>query len=505
MVGAGVALASVIAYWVLTSSQATGAESEEGERSLLVLQHCSQACADAFTCSDGTWTDPDTCFEDCKKSGLDNRVVSPTKCKWDCTLTGIEDADAIACPPANQGVGLGNPSSFEGMSGGWVSRTCGNGFCNELEGENCITCPGDCQCVVCGDGSCHSTEICSCFQDCGSCGDTVCQANAEDCTSCPSDCGACANCGNGVQEGTLGEDCFNCPEDFGACQCGDGACTEEAGEDCSTCSQDCGSCCGNRKCEPSRGEDCSTCSQDCGSCCGNRACEPSRGEDCSSCSTDCGSCCGNSLCEDAKNESCTTCPGDCGSCASCGDGSCIESEVCNCTDDCHGPCENGVCEPGEADVPYDDFEYGANDCYSTDKLGNSLDFSNATQVWMKTGGDDFWLMTEFKVLKNSAVIVNKAYSPYVCLSTYGPECTPPSPQSPGSNSSDYYIQYTDAKKETPSSTGSGAYEVCLKTYADTSVHSKTDSPIYVCKNTATSTTCYELDKRIEGTCPGDCP
>ncbi|MFH0755501.1 MAG: DUF333 domain-containing protein [bacterium] len=72
---------------------------------------------------------------------------------------------------------------------------CGNGTCQKDEGENIFSCNKDCM-PVCGDNKCFETETCSsCSQDCGecpkmlNCGDGICQQNeGENIFSCNKDC-----------------------------------------------------------------------------------------------------------------------------------------------------------------------------------------------------------------------------------------------------------------------------------------------------------------------------
>jgi hypothetical protein len=55
---------------------------------------------------------------------------------------------------------------------------CGDGICNSLIGENCVSCPLDCiesSCNVCGDSACNPRKDCYlCFEDCGPCNTLVC-------------------------------------------------------------------------------------------------------------------------------------------------------------------------------------------------------------------------------------------------------------------------------------------------------------------------------------------
>ena len=115
---------------------------------------------------------------------------------------------------------------------------CGNGVCEA--GEDCVSCPADCEIVtsgaVCGNGTCEA-------------------GNGEDCLSCPADCngrqgGKPANrfcCGDGDGQNpvgcndprcTDGFDCTDVPVGPGTFCCGDGTC-DPVGENCSNCALDC--------------------------------------------------------------------------------------------------------------------------------------------------------------------------------------------------------------------------------------------------------------------------
>merc|ERR1711862_381973 len=69
---------------------------------------------------------------------------------------------------------------------------CGNGVCDESEGENSDTCPKDCNCNL--DGICDSWEtIKSCSLDC-TCGNRQCDYDlGESVANCMSDCACNAN------------------------------------------------------------------------------------------------------------------------------------------------------------------------------------------------------------------------------------------------------------------------------------------------------------------------
>ncbi len=100
---------------------------------------------------------------------------------------------------------------------------CGDGFCREADGEDCLVCAADCDaCPSCGDGQCdEGLESCfNCPDDCGECegcGNGRCEG-VEDCASCQRDCGVCSVCGNGVCEDDEYESCINCPRDCGVCE-----------------------------------------------------------------------------------------------------------------------------------------------------------------------------------------------------------------------------------------------------------------------------------------------
>ncbi len=120
-----------------------------------------------------------------------------------------------------------------------IADCCGNGTC-EL-GEDCNTCAADC---VSGTSSGAA------------CGNGVCEAgDGEDCLSCPSDCNGKQNgkpsnrfcCGDGDGENpvscgdsrcsTGGFSCTTTPGSGGSFCCGDTLC--DSGEDCGNCDLDC--------------------------------------------------------------------------------------------------------------------------------------------------------------------------------------------------------------------------------------------------------------------------
>eukprot|EP00026_Physarum_polycephalum_P000327 Phypoly_transcript_00327.p1 GENE.Phypoly_transcript_00327~~Phypoly_transcript_00327.p1 ORF type:complete len:1631 (+),score=195.10 Phypoly_transcript_00327:260-5152(+) len=100
--------------------------------------------------------------------GCDQRVT--------CTDAGNGNRNCGPCPKGTSGYG-----DF------LCVVLCGDKKCNATIGENCVSCPLDCNATT----------------PCGACGDSVCDLN-EDCGKCPSDCGTCSkpkscdkNCNHG--------------------------------------------------------------------------------------------------------------------------------------------------------------------------------------------------------------------------------------------------------------------------------------------------------------------
>ena len=198
---------------------------------------------------------------------------------------------------------------------------CGNGACQPEFGEDCNTCPSDC------DGGTSSGA---------SCGNGICETGPgddEDCISCPQDCngtqgGKPSNrfcCGPVPNPGTGPVDCNDSrcggpsqctfdPAPSGNFCCGDLTC--QAAESCAICGVDCAvtevgacangeddNCDGNVDCDDFFCRNDPACASTGGSC-GNGVCDP--GEDCTTCS-DCDGrtggkpsnrfCCGNGIAE----------------------------------------------------------------------------------------------------------------------------------------------------------------------------------------------------------------
>ena len=294
---------------------------------------------------------------------------------------------------------------------GCYDVACGDGICHEAHGEDCASCPEDCD-PCCGDGACtaaHGETCFTCEEDCEECcGNGACeQAYGEDCETCEGDCGPCPpDCGDESCDATLGEDCASCPDDCGLC-CGDGVCDVTIGEQCGSCPEDCpcgcgevcqgegcvfiaceGSQCGDDGCGGSCGDcpahhDC-----DAGSCvyvpwCGDGVCDD--GEDCASCAADCGCGCGETCASDGcvftacEGLQCGAdgCGGSCGDCPEhytceagacvfvpwCGDGTCGDDEDCaSCASDCGCGCGETCAAAGCVFTACDGLDCGGDGC-----------------------------------------------------------------------------------------------------------------------------------------------
>jgi len=301
------------------------------------------------------------------------------------------DCQGKQCGPNGCGGQCGQcPPGFQCTDSGQCQQpdNCGNGWCQQWQGENCETCPDDCGiCIECGDGICSQGENCwECPEDCGECPpesccephdtpgcddpevvecvcsndafccnnhwDNICanaaiqQCNAPCCEpSCASEDGMIKECGGDGCGGSCGE----CPD---GTYCQDGQCGENDG--CTaTNSPGCGGCsCQACVCQQDPyccntawdGICVNECQEDCGGCgvmddCGDGQCDATVGETCQTCPVDCGcmdfeichqgECCAPS-CE-GKECGGDGCGGDCGSCSpaeSCQDGICVADPGC---------------------------------------------------------------------------------------------------------------------------------------------------------------------------------
>ncbi len=179
-------------------------------------------------------------------------ACAPLICNSNGVCDGEEDCDNCAsdCPAGNGNV-------------------CGNNVCETASGENCLSCPADCNGkqngaqpgrYCCGQGGVNPVG----------CSDSRCSTNGNSCTSTP---GTPSCCGDGVCEGV--ETGCQCALDCGAPPPSESNCSDAADEDCdglTDCSDsDCAAAvecqatftCGNGVCEA--GEDCHSCASDCAS------------------------------------------------------------------------------------------------------------------------------------------------------------------------------------------------------------------------------------------------
>jgi hypothetical protein len=213
--------------------------------------------------------------------------------------------------------------------------SCGNGWCQQWQGETCETCPEDCGSCGCGDGLCAADE-------------------GEDCSNCPEDCGPCNEGDCCTPKQTPGcevaevVECV-CAMDPYCCQTAwDGICVNEAQQD---CGYDCGGPC-EPQCVSSDGQKKECGSDGCGGVCGY--CPE-------------GIACVNGMCQGGCVPNCTVFgfPKQCGddgcggSCGTCPNGTqcdlatfqCVDICIPNCqgkecgSDGCGGIC--GACAPGE--------------------------------------------------------------------------------------------------------------------------------------------------------------
>merc|ERR1712039_341385 len=179
---------------------------DSGENCLSCPVDCISGTTGGFECGNGICEDGETCYTcpgDCK-SGEDFVATAAKKspgfdnassCKdMRCGLEGvgctIEDSplETYCC---GDGTCSGEETALNCAIDNCV-ELCGNGVCDESEGENADTCPMDCPCNL--DGTCDSWEtINSCALDC-TCGNYVCDYDlGENVANCASDCACNAN------------------------------------------------------------------------------------------------------------------------------------------------------------------------------------------------------------------------------------------------------------------------------------------------------------------------
>lgn len=193
-----------------------------------------------LSCNDGNACTADACDPGtgCSNDPIDCDDGSACTADSCDTLIGcINDPIAPCC--GNGTCELGEDCttcSTDCISGTTSGAVCGNGLCEAGDGEDCVSCPDDCNGkqngrptnrFCCGDGD---------GQNPLPCGDATCSTGGWSCTDTPASSGSYC-CGNLTCEGA--EDFTNCDVDCDAPFCGDGSC--DPGEDQCTCEADCGS------------------------------------------------------------------------------------------------------------------------------------------------------------------------------------------------------------------------------------------------------------------------
>ncbi len=182
----------------------------------------------------------DEAIEEC----VCGQLASCCKVQWDMTCVGLAGSKCSGCGAAGK---------------------CGDGNCETVVGENCLSCVADCPC---GAGQKCNQGVC-CLPDCAGreCGGDGCG-------------GSCGSCKVGTCFGGLCETGLGCSESYtagcGGCACEECVCKLKPeccgngwSKSCvSTCVLMCGGCgtlkkCGDELCSPDEGEHCGNCPKDC--------------------------------------------------------------------------------------------------------------------------------------------------------------------------------------------------------------------------------------------------
>ena len=196
--------------------------------------------ADAFQAAGTSCSDSIFCngAETCDGFGVCDAGTDP------CPGGTVCNEDTDTCDPSmcnNNGTcDAGedcNNCSADCISGTSSGAVCGNDVCEAGDGEDCVSCPGDCNGkqngkpsgrFCCGDGDGQNPLPCS---------DAACTGGGNTCTDVPTGGGTSFCCGDAFCEGD--EDSFNCAVDCGDPPvCGDATC--DPGEDSCNCAADCG-------------------------------------------------------------------------------------------------------------------------------------------------------------------------------------------------------------------------------------------------------------------------
>jgi len=204
---------------------------DEGENCLSCAVDCISGVSGGFECGNGVCEDGETCFT-CPQDCMSGEALSDSKEPGEgfCCYGGKKNpgmGNAASCndprcsPPGKKceirdkpfetyccgdGVCNGEETSLNCPIDGCV-ELCGNGVCDEKDGENAETCESDCACNL--DGVCDSWEtVSACPLDC-TCGNYVCDVDlGENVANCMQDCACNAN-----YDCEPWEDAKHCPKD----------------------------------------------------------------------------------------------------------------------------------------------------------------------------------------------------------------------------------------------------------------------------------------------------
>jgi hypothetical protein len=203
-------------FWIAYSGHANSMGFGMANFSLTAL-----TCSSDTECDDGLFCNgKETCVDGACQDGMPEV----------CTDDGLFCNGSEVCDESNQGCGhSGNPcgeGTFCNEEFDQCDSFCGNDECDQ--GEDCNSCPDDCE-----SGSIGGTDCNDCFK--GKC-DGICHPT-KDGSNCP-DCALSWCCGDGFCEGD--ENNTNCEIDCSSTPviCGDLICDD--GEDQCNCSKDCG-------------------------------------------------------------------------------------------------------------------------------------------------------------------------------------------------------------------------------------------------------------------------
>ncbi len=176
-------------------------------------------CSLNSDCDDGNACTTDSCFlaccqntpecesdDDCSQSGTCH------KCENGCCLPDPVCTSAADCDDNNP---CTNDSCDSGCCTYTSASSCGDGVCDAVCGENCLSCPQDCH--ECSDGCCDASrgeDRCNCPQDCATNG-VDCNLNGvlDDCEITGNDCNSngtldeCELEGNDCNFNLIPDDC----------------------------------------------------------------------------------------------------------------------------------------------------------------------------------------------------------------------------------------------------------------------------------------------------------